>query len=250
MKKIYGDIKRKILNKADDMLSDEVKEELGIKKIELNDKIKENCKDSQIGFFQPIDSQLLNSKEAQKVKSGSIIIITILVAFLLFLFFKLIVPNDNYLNEREGITVVDGDTVRKEIHKDIKKSKVNEIQQMPLSESDLKVEDIKVASPKTSQETLNKVKTSNDPITQIEAERAKELEAAKKIEAQNLLNKQNSTNNQTGTNTYTVRRGDSLAIIAQRVYGSSSIANIEKIKKANKIRNPRSLQVGQNLVTP
>jgi LysM repeat protein len=250
MKKIYGDIKRKILNKADNMLSDEVKEELGIKKIELNDKIKENCKDSQIGFFQPIDSQLLNSKEAQKVKSGSIIIITILVAFLLFLFFKLIVPNDNYLNEREGITVVDGDTVRKEIHKDIKKSKVNEIQQMPLSESDLKVEDIKVASPKTSQETLNKVKTSNDPITQIEAERAKELEAAKKIEAQNLLNKQNSTNNQTGTNTYTVRRGDSLAIIAQRVYGSSSVANVEKIKKANRIRNPRSLQVGQKLVTP
>lgn len=248
MKKIYGDIKRKILNKADDILSDEVKEELGIKKIELNDKIKENCKDSQIGFFQPIDSQLLNSKEAQKVKSGSIIVITILIAFLLFLFFKLIVPNDNYLNEREGITVVDGDTVRKEIHPDIKKSKVNEIQQMPLSESDLKVEDIKVASSKTTQKAANN--TDNDPIAQIESERAKELEAAKKIEAQNLLSKQNSTNNQTTTNSYTVRRGDSLAIIAQRVYGSSSIANIEKIKKANRIRNPRSIQVGQRLVTP
>jgi nucleoid-associated protein YgaU len=249
MKKIYGDIKRKILNKADDMLSDEVKEELGIKKIELNDKIKENCKDSQIGFFQPIDSQLLNSKEAQKVKSGSIIIITILIAFLLFLFFKLIVPNDNYLNEREGITVVDGNTVHKDIHKDIEKSKVNEIQQMPLSESDLKVEDIKVASTKPTKKE-DKINVSSDPIAQIEAERAKELEAAKKIEAQNLLNKQNSANNQTGTNSYTVRRGDSLAIIAQRVYGSSSIANIEKIKKANRIRNPRSLQVGQRLVTP
>jgi nucleoid-associated protein YgaU len=249
MKKIYGDIKRKILNKADDMLSDEVKEELGIKKIELNDKIKENCKDSQIGFFQPIDSQLLNSKEAQKVKSGSIIIITILIAFLLFLFFKLIVPNDNYLNEREGITVVDGNTVHKDIHKDIEKSKVNEIQQMPLSESDLKVEDIKVASTKPTKKE-DKINVSSDPIAQIESERAKELEAAKKIEAQNLLNKQNSANNQTGTNSYTVRRGDSLAIIAQRVYGSSSIANIEKIKKANKIRNPRSLQVGQRLVTP
>jgi hypothetical protein len=249
MKKIYGDIKRKILNKADDMLSDEVKEELGIKKIELNDKIKENCKDSQIGFFQPIDSQLLNSKEAQKVKSGSIIIITILIAFLLFLFFKLIVPNDNYLNEREGITVVDGNTVHKDIHKDIEKSKVNEIQQMPLSESDLKVEDIKVASTKPTKKE-DKINVSSDPIAQIEAERAKELETAKKIEAQNLLNKQNSANNQTGTNSYTVRRGDSLAIIAQRVYGSSSIANIEKIKKANRIRNPRSLQVGQKLVTP
>lgn len=249
MKKIYGDIKRKILNKADDMLSDEVKEELGIKKIELNDKIKENCKDSQIGFFQPIDSQLLNSKEAQKVKSGSIIIITILIAFLLFLFFKLIVPNDNYLNEREGITVVDGNTVHKDIHKDIEKSKVNEIQQMPLSESDLKVEDIKVASTKPTKKE-DKINVSSDPIAQIEAERAKELETAKKIEAQNLLNKQNGANNQTGTNSYTVRRGDSLAIIAQRVYGSSSIANIEKIKKANRIRNPRSLQVGQKLVTP
>jgi LysM repeat protein len=247
MKKIYGDIKRKILNKADDILSDEVKEELGIKKIELNDKIKENCKDSQIGFFQPIDSQLLNSKEAQKVKSGSIIVITILIAFLLFLFFKLIVPNDNYLNEREGITVVDGDTVHREIHQDIKKSKVNEIQQMPLSESDLKVEDIKVASPKTAQKAASKTNIDNDPIAKIESERAKELEAAKKIEAQNLLN---STNSQTRTNSYTVRRGDSLAIIAQRVYGSSSIANIEKIKKANRIRNPRSIQVGQRLVTP
>jgi LysM repeat protein len=230
------------------MLSDEVKEELGIKKIELNDKIKENCKDSQIGFFQPIDSQLLNSKEAQKVKSGSIIIITILIAFLLFLFFKLIVPNDNYLNEREGITVIDGDTVHREIHKDIKRSKVNEIQQMPLSESDLKVEDIKVASPKTAQKAASKTNIDNDPIAKIESERAKELEAAKKIEAQNLLNKQNSTNTQ--TKTYTVRRGDSLAIIAQRVYGSSSVANVEKIKKANRIRNPRSLQVGQKLVTP
>ena len=247
MKKIYGDIKRKILNKADDILSDEVKEELGIKKIELNDKIKENCKDSQIGFFQPIDSQLLNSKEAQKVKSGSIIVITILIAFLLFLFFKIIVPNDNYLNEREGITVVDGDTVHREIHQDIKKSKVNEIQQMPLSESDLKVEDIKVASPKTAQKAASKTNIDNDPIAKIESERAKELEAAKKIEAQNLLN---STNSQTRTNSYTVRRGDSLAIIAQRVYGSSSIANIEKIKKANRIRNPRSIQVGQKLVTP
>ncbi|NBV97978.1 MAG: LysM domain-containing protein [Proteobacteria bacterium] len=208
-----------------------------------------HCKDSQIGFFQPIDSQLLNSKEAQKVKSGSIIIITILIAFLLFLFFKLIVPNDNYLNEREGITVVDGNTVHKDIHKDIEKSKVNEIQQMPLSESDLKVEDIKVASTKPTKKE-DKINVSSDPIAQIEAERAKELETAKKIEAQNLLNKQNGANNQTGTNSYTVRRGDSLAIIAQRVYGSSSIANIEKIKKANRIRNPRSLQVGQKLVTP
>ena len=249
MKKIYGDIKRKILNKADDMLSDEVKEELGMKKIELNDKIKENCKDSQIGFFQPIDSQLLNSKEAQKVKSGSIIVITILIAFLLFLFFKLIVPNDNYLNEREGITVVNGDTVRKEIHQDIKKSKVNEIQEMPLSESDLKVEDIKVASPKSTQDTVNKINMNADPVAQIESERTKELEAAKKIEAQNLVNKQNS-GNQATSSTYTVRRGDSLAIIAQKVYGSSSIRNIEKIKKANKIRNPRSLQIGQKLVTP
>ena len=249
MKKIYGDIKRKILNKADDMLSDEVKEELGMKKIELNDKIKENCKDSQIGFFQPIDSQLLNSKEAQKVKSGSIIVITILIAFLLFLFFKLIVPNDNYLNEREGITVVNGDTVRKEIHQDIKKSKVNEIQEMPLSESDLNVEDIKVASPKSTQDTVNKINMNADPVAQIESERTKELEAAKKIEAQNLVNKQNS-GNQATSSTYTVRRGDSLAIIAQKVYGSSSIRNIEKIKKANKIRNPRSLQIGQKLVTP
>ena len=164
MKKIYGDIKRKILNKADDMLSDEVKEELGIKKIELNDKIKENCKDSQIGFFQPIDSQLLNSKEAQKVKSGSIIIITILIAFLLFLFFKLIVPNDNYLNEREGITVVDGNTVHKDIHKDIEKSKVNEIQQMPLSESDLKVEDIKVASTKPTKKE-DKIKLNQKGVS-------------------------------------------------------------------------------------
>jgi LysM repeat protein len=249
MKKIYGDIKRKILNKADSLLSDEVKEELGMKKIELNDKIKENCKDSQIGFFQPIDSQLLNSKEAQKVKSGSIIVITILIAFLLFLFFKLIVPNDNYLNEREGITVVNGDTVRKEIHQDIKKSKVNEIQEMPLSESDLKVEDIKVASPKSTQDTVNKINMNADPVAQIESERTKELEAAKKIEAQNLVNKQNS-GNQATSSTYTVRRGDSLAIIAQKVYGSSSIRNIEKIKKANKIRNPRSLQIGQKLVTP
>lgn len=248
MKNIYGDIKRKILRKANRILPDEVREELGMKKFELNQKIKENCKDSQIEFFQPIDSQLLNNKEAQKVKSGSIIVISILIAFLLFLFFKLIVPSDNYLNEREGITVVDGNTVRREIHKDTKKSKVNEIQQLSSSESDLKVEDIKVAKPKKLEkiedETETKKTLSDETLSKIEAERAKEIEAAKKLE----LTAANKTDS--NTSSYTVRSGDSLATIAQKVYGSASPANIDKIKRANGIRNPRAIQVGRKLNIP
>jgi len=240
MKNIYADIKRKILRKANRMLPDEVREELGMKKFELNEKIKENCKDSQIEFFQPIDSQLLNNKEAQKVKSGSIIVITVLIAFLLFLFFKLIIPSDNYLNEREGITVVDGNTVRREIHKDTKKSKVNEIQQLSSSESDLKVEDIKVAKPKKVEKAEPENKLSDESLAKIEAERAKELEAAKKIEV--ATPKADSS-----TSSYTVRSGDSLATIAQKVYGSASPANIDKIKRANGIRNPRAIQVGKKL---
>jgi len=243
MKNIYADIKRKILRKANRMLPDEVREELGMKKFELNEKIKENCKDSQIEFFQPIDSQLLNNKEAQKVKSGSIIVITVLIAFLLFLFFKLIIPSDNYLNEREGITVVDGNTVRREIHKDTKKSKVNEIQQLSSSESDLKVEDIKVAKPKKVEKAEPENKLSDESLAKIEAERAKELEAAKKIEV--ATSKADSS-----TSSYTVRSGDSLATIAQKVYGSASPANIDKIKRANGIRNPRAIQVGKKLNIP
>ncbi len=243
MKNIYADIKRKILRKANRMLPDEVREELGMKKFELNEKIKENCKDSQIEFFQPIDSQLLNNKEAQKVKSGSIIVITVLIAFLLFLFFKLIIPSDNYLNEREGITVVDGNTVRREIHKDTKKSKVNEIQQLSSSESDLKVEDIKVAKPKKVEKAEPENKLSDESLAKIEAERAKELEAAKKIEV--ATPKADSS-----TSSYTVRSGDSLATIAQKVYGSASPANIDKIKRANGIRNPRAIQVGKKLNIP
>jgi len=243
MNNIYENIKRKVLRQAKSILPQEVQEELGIKKFELNEKIRENCKDSQIGFFQPIDSQLLNTQEAQKVRSGSIVIISILIAFLLFLFFKLIIPSDSYLNGREGITMIDGNTVRKEIHKVIKKSKINEISEIPVLESDLKVEDIKVSTPKPLAQEMEE-KAENNHIAKIEEERAKALAEAKKAAA-TINNSSNTASS--NIKEYRVRNGDSLAVIAQRVYGSASPSNIEKLKRANNIRNPRSLRAGQKL---
>lgn len=244
MNDIYENIKRKVLRQAKSILPQEVQEELGIKKFELNEKIKENCKDSQIGFFQPIDSQLLNTQEAQKVRSGSIVIISILIAFLLFLFFKLIIPSDSYLNGREGITMIDGNTVHKEIHKVVKKSKINEISEIPVSESDLKVEDIKVSTPKPITQEIEE-KSENNHIAKIEEERTKALAEAKKAAAS--ISTTNTSDTNSDIKEYRVRSGDSLAVIAQRVYGSASPGNIEKLKRMNNIRNPRSLRAGQKL---
>ena len=50
------------------------------------------------------------------------------------------------------------------------------------------------------------------------------------------------------TNTYTVRSGDQLFVIAEKIYGSG--LNMKDIMKVNNITDPNLLEVGQKLIIP
>jgi len=49
---------------------------------------------------------------------------------------------------------------------------------------------------------------------------------------------------------YTVKSGDTLETIAIKYYGVASQANIQKIQKANNIKNPHSIKLGQRITIP
>ena len=49
---------------------------------------------------------------------------------------------------------------------------------------------------------------------------------------------------------YTVKNGDTLETIAVKYYGVASQANIQKLQKANNIKNPHSIKLGQKLTIP
>ncbi len=59
-----------------------------------------------------------------------------------------------------------------------------------------------------------------------------------------------ATSASSGSQTYVVQSGDTLERIARRFYGSGSPTLISKIQRANDMRNPDSLQIGQKLVIP
>ncbi len=86
----------------------------------------------------------------------------------------------------------------------------------------------------------------NVPIKEesnVVAEQAKVVEPIQvKKEEVPITSKENKT--------YTVKSGDSLWIIAKKVYSDPSPLNIEKIAKANKLRLTSTLSLGQKLVVP
>lgn len=49
---------------------------------------------------------------------------------------------------------------------------------------------------------------------------------------------------------YTVKNGDTLESIIIRFYGTFDLSKVEKIKQANKMKNPNNLQIGQSLIIP
>ena len=53
-----------------------------------------------------------------------------------------------------------------------------------------------------------------------------------------------------GTEKYTVSNGDTLESIIIRFYGRFDLSKVEKIKQANKMKNPNALQIGQELTIP
>lgn len=54
----------------------------------------------------------------------------------------------------------------------------------------------------------------------------------------------------TGAESYTVKNGDTLESIIVRFYGGFNPSRVEKIKQANNMTNPNSLQIGQTLIIP
>ncbi len=50
--------------------------------------------------------------------------------------------------------------------------------------------------------------------------------------------------------TYTIKSGDTLETIAVKYYGIASRANVAKLQRANNIRNPHSIQIGQTINVP
>ncbi len=50
--------------------------------------------------------------------------------------------------------------------------------------------------------------------------------------------------------TYTIKSGDTLETIAVKYYGVASQANIAKLQRANNIKNPHSIQMGQTIKVP
>lgn len=50
--------------------------------------------------------------------------------------------------------------------------------------------------------------------------------------------------------TYTIKNGDTLETIAVKYYGVASRANVAKLQRANNIKNPHNIQVGQTINIP
>ena len=47
-----------------------------------------------------------------------------------------------------------------------------------------------------------------------------------------------------------IKSGDTLETIAVKYYGVASQANIAKLQRANNIKNPHSIQIGQTISVP
>lgn len=53
-----------------------------------------------------------------------------------------------------------------------------------------------------------------------------------------------------GNMSYTIKNGDTLETIAIKYYGVASQANVAKIQRANNIKNPHNIKIGQSITIP
>jgi hypothetical protein len=58
------------------------------------------------------------------------------------------------------------------------------------------------------------------------------------------------TSAKAGGRTYTVKSGDTLGHIAEKEYGNSGPEMVDKIQRANNLKNPNDIHEGQELVIP
>lgn len=112
---------------------------------------------------------------------------------------------------------------------------------MPKSKKVAKVQDTIVV---VNGSEVNKTPEEQLGINNIEVSKDDEVE---KVASNSPLLKPQDSGSITE---YKVTSGDTLEVIAMKVYGSRTPDKIDKIKVANSIRNPRSLQIGQKLIIP
>jgi len=233
----YESIKKKIkqgINAgADKFLSSKVKDELGLNKPTL-DSLQvlsqgQGLDNDLNTFFKPVNSNFLSSRDYKNIQTWSIVIISALIAVLVFLFFILITPHKDYSNSLKDTEII------------VNGNKIN-------SEDELKE---KIAQPnldsETDENTNEELKIESIPLAKTEGkELAKKSEILQKPKAEAPVK---STTN-TKSSEYRIKSGDTLEIIANKFYGNSNPSTVDRIKVANKIRDVRFLQIGQKIVIP
>jgi len=217
-------IKEQFHSGADKFLSAKVKEELGLNKPTVDSLMSlsgnhSNLEASLNSFYKPVHQTFLSSKDYKNLRNGIIAFVVVLVLVLLFLFFSVILPQKDYSNpiSQQAQIMVNGNPVK----------------------SNFEEEKILVATEETdNQEAETEIKTRNIPVS---------TEGTKKLALDSPLLKGTEKSAQQD---YTIKSGDTLESIAKKFYGSYNTENIEKIKKANFIRNAKLIRAGQKLIIP
>lgn len=218
-KKITGNlkdnVKRTFDRGVDKFLSTEVQQELGLKKIDAKE-IAIDEGEELSSFWQPVQSNLMGQKRREKFSAWVIGIVVFLVVLLMVLLFALIAPNSKTYDASLGNEVViDGENTTKIAEAKLEDKEVDKPVEEMTSE-DINVENIKV-KPDSSKDIV-----ANSPLLKSDS----------------------------SVMEYKVQYGDTIEKIATKFYGSYNYDLIQKIKLANNIRNPRSLQIGQKLIIP
>lgn len=216
---IKSKLKDQLNSGADKYLSAKVKDELGLSKptIESLHALSENpgVEDDLNTFYKPVNSTFLSTKDYKNIQKWAITFIVLITIALVFLFFSMILPQKDYSNAlKDSQIVVDGNALYEDqIEAKIEEEEVDENE----ATEELQVENISLQT--TSAEALAQSSPllKSDSVTLVE---------------------------------YSIQRGDTLETIAMRFYGSSHPDYVDKIKVANKIRNVRLIQVGQNIIIP
>ncbi len=215
-------IKESMHSGADRFLPARLKDELGLNRPNLDTLhvLSQNADlDSNLTtFFKPVNSTFLSGRDYKNLQRWAMIFVAILSGLLLILFSSLIVPHKDYSNALEDTQViVRGINLNQEKAKPSTKIVYDKLNSEDGTKEELKVRNLHIK--KTPPAKL----ATKSPLLQTKTPTLVE---------------------------HTVRSGDNLEIIADKYFHNHNIETIEKLKKANNIRNSRSLQIGQKLTIP
>lgn len=167
-------------------------------------------------FYQPIASNFLSTRDYKNIRRWSIGILSSISALFLILFFSIILPQQHYSKIFDGTKLI----VR---GKELSPRQKEEI-------SDSKIQEINLDQSQQNSELR---------MTNIQVEQSQEEQKPK---APTITESKN--------NFYTIKSGDNLDFVIQKIYHTRDPELIKKIIEINHIQNPRNLKVGQRLNLP